>query len=184
MWQLSCPQKTDIMKCWNRVRASLKKYFHFHLKFFQIKSHDETGSIVINALMPVWIPRLLLADLWNKATSGWSGKCYRGGVRTSGKFISALASIVSFTNRYLSFEAMTDEAWKKGERRYSFSRGDFPNPPYESDEEWRFEYAPKIDWAYQRKRLRSRFTRDEWLELLGCKNRKAMLAKPGSVKAI
>jgi len=139
----------EIMKHWNRLRASLRKNGHPLTNYFWTREYKplygSDSPIMyphLHVAIKASIPYALLQRLWLLA-SGAS----RVHVPTDEE-VNKLCDPVAYMSKYLTKSDMND-GFKKGERRYGFSRTGFPNynvehtykiPTFEGEKE--FTYKP------------------------------------------
>jgi len=115
-----------ITKHWNRLRSSLRKRGYNVERFFWSKefkplrgSSDPTLYPHLHVLLTADIPKALIEELWYKATDKTAYQIYYDetcDVSNAGGYMA----------KYMTKSAFND-GFQKGERRYGFSHGHFPD---------------------------------------------------------
>jgi hypothetical protein len=103
----------DIGKYWHRFVMSLKKA-GYHFDYLWVKEFQKNGKLHLHALITAFIPWNVIKYYWRMATDGTS-------------YIVWIANAqVSFTAAYMAkymTKDMLTAPFRKGERRYSMSKG-------------------------------------------------------------
>lgn len=159
---------TRITECWNRLKASLRKY-GYRFAYVWFKEFTKKGRRHLHVLLDKFIRKGLIRRLWLKATENTSYivKINRRPIR----------SAAGYCSKYVTKDIQHEDRYQYKERRYTCSR-DF-NIPKEarSPGEWGFEYDPEYqtraphDGPEDKMPLsRIRQAREEWNRLQASKN--------------
>ncbi len=130
-------QNKDIGKYWHRFVMSLKKA-GYHFDYLWVKEFQKNGKLHLHALVTAFIPWNVIKYYWKLATESTSN------------IIWIAKAAVSFTAAYMAKYITKDmliAPFRKGERRYSMSKGIrsvWPNLKKTNDDgvQYDFTYQP------------------------------------------
>lgn len=120
-------------------KRSKRKYSYRNIKYFWTKEYgDVSGMKHLHVMLNAYIPQSLLKKAWWYATKGTS---WIVDIRSSQVFNPA-----GYMTKYMTKEWRTDSRFKKGERRFGFSRSPlFKAQAYNPQKKLNYIYNPHLD---------------------------------------
>lgn len=126
-------EQEKINMYWARLRSSVRKA-GYRFEFFKQTEFTENGIRHLHAIVSAFVPWGVIRHLWFLATdkTSWIVHIKKAQVKKAGAYMS----------KYMTKQSLLSSEFKKGERRYSFSRG-FPRlPKKEPNPDYEFIYMP------------------------------------------
>lgn len=125
----------DLMgKYYNRFRAILRKH-GYRFDYFKVTEFQENGQRHFHILIDVFVPFNMIQYAWRLATDGTA---YWVNIKKA-----QVRAAAGYMSKYMTKQTVFSTQFKKGERRYSFSRR-FPRMPKEESTH-RYAFVAKPD---------------------------------------
>jgi len=127
------------MSAFNRLKTSLYDD-GFPIKYLNVKEFTRKGKEHLHMLIEGWIPYLQLSERWERATGGLSKMAFA-------RQIHDRKGALAYITKYIT-KAIQSGKFKKGERRYSSSRGVLEPVKHESTGTWEADISRGgLEWT-------------------------------------